>query len=69
MHRGRRYKIEAMTRPPALANELGTRNMDLEAYAKPCAHRYSTHPLSSLKITFVKQMERVDLDGDGFRQK
>jgi DEAD/DEAH box helicase domain-containing protein len=69
MHRGRRYKIEAMSRPPAFANELGTRSMNLAAYAKPCTHRYFTRPLSSLKITVVKQMERVDLDGDGFTTK
>jgi DEAD/DEAH box helicase domain-containing protein len=35
--------------------------MTLGAYAKPCNHRYFTRPLSSLKITVVKQMERVDL--------
>ena len=69
MHRGRRYKIEAMTRPPAFANQLGTRSMNLAAYAKPSSHRYFTRPLSNLKITVVKQMERVDLDGDGFTTK
>jgi DEAD/DEAH box helicase domain-containing protein len=69
MHRGLQYKIEAMTRPPAFANELGTRNMNLAAYAKPCTHRYFTRLLSSLKITVVKQMERVEMDGDGFTTK
>jgi DEAD/DEAH box helicase domain-containing protein len=70
MHRGRRYKIEAMARPPAFANQLGTRrSMHLPAYATPSNHRYFTRPLSSLNITVVKQMERVDLVGDGFTTK
>lgn len=34
--------------------------MKLGAYAKPSNHRYFTRPLSNLKITVVKQMERVD---------
>jgi len=49
-----------MTRPPAFANGFkGT--ITLGAYAKPSTHRYCTRPLSNLKITVVKQMERVDL--------
>lgn len=48
-----------MTRPPAFG--AGFRSTTLGAYAKPCNLRYFTRPLSSLKITVVKQMERVDL--------
>eukprot|EP00980_Cylindrotheca_fusiformis_P028744 scaffold22641_cov206-Cylindrotheca_fusiformis.AAC.14 len=60
MHRGRRYKIVSMTRPPAFGNGFhGT--LKLGAFAKPSTHRYFTRPLSTLKITVVKQMERVDL--------
>lgn len=59
VHRGQTYKITSMTRPPAFGNSF--RSMTLGAYAKPCNHRYYTRPLSSLKITVVKQMERVDL--------
>jgi len=59
-HRGRRYKIVFMTRPPAFG--VGHRNsITLGAYAKPSTHRYCTRPLSNLKITVVKQLERVDL--------
>jgi ATP-dependent helicase YprA (DUF1998 family) len=59
-HRGQRYKIISMTRPPAFG--VGYRStVTLGAYAKPSTHRYYTRPLSSLKITVVKQMERVDL--------
>jgi DEAD/DEAH box helicase domain-containing protein len=61
MHRGRRYKMVAMTRPPAFGKGFrGT--MKLGAFAKPSTDRYFTRPLSNLKITVVKQMERVDLD-------
>jgi ATP-dependent helicase YprA (DUF1998 family) len=38
--------------------------MTLGAYAKPSTQRYFTRPLSSLKITVVKQMERVDFLGN-----
>ena len=49
-----------MTRPPAFG--YGFKNtVTLGAYAKPSTHRYCTRPLSNLKITVVKQMERVDL--------
>lgn len=49
-----------MTRPPAFG--FGFKNtVTLGAYAKPSTHRYCTRPLSNLKITVVKQMERVDL--------
>jgi DEAD/DEAH box helicase domain-containing protein len=63
MHRGRRYKIMCMTRPPAFGKGFRG-SMTLGAFAKPCNHRYFTRPLSNLKITVVKQMERVDLQGD-----
>lgn len=60
MHRGRRYKIVSMTRPPAFGQGFrGT--LKLGAFAKPSTHRYFTRPLSNLKITVVKQIERVDL--------
>ena len=49
-----------MTRPPAFG--VGFKStITLGAYAKPSNHRYCTRPLSNLKITVVKQMERVDL--------
>lgn len=60
MHRGRRYKIMCMSRPPAFGKGFRG-SMTLGAFAKPCNHRYFTRPLSNLKITVVKQMERVDL--------
>uniref|UniRef100_A0A7S4AD27 Helicase C-terminal domain-containing protein n=1 Tax=Pseudo-nitzschia australis TaxID=44445 RepID=A0A7S4AD27_9STRA len=67
-HRGRRYKIVSMTRPPAFG--VGFRStVTLGAYAKPSSHRYCTRPLSNLKITVVKQMERVDLTDKGTSQK
>jgi DEAD/DEAH box helicase domain-containing protein len=61
MHRARRYKIISMTRPPAFGRAFrGTTT--LGAFAKPCTDRYYTRPLSTLEITVVKQMERVDLN-------
>ncbi|KAL3943355.1 MAG: hypothetical protein SGBAC_002596 [Bacillariaceae sp.] len=60
MHRGRRYKMVSMTRPPAFGQGFrGT--LKLGAFAKPSTHRYFTRPLSNLKITVVKQIERVDI--------
>jgi DEAD/DEAH box helicase domain-containing protein len=67
-HRGRRYRIVSMTRPPAFAEASG-RTMTLGAYAKPSTQRYFTRPLSSLKITVVKQMERVDFRGRAYSEK
>eukprot|EP00539_Tryblionella_compressa_P009937 CAMPEP_0178785326 /NCGR_PEP_ID=MMETSP0745-20121128/4725_1 /TAXON_ID=913974 /ORGANISM="Nitzschia punctata, Strain CCMP561" /LENGTH=420 /DNA_ID=CAMNT_0020443029 /DNA_START=56 /DNA_END=1318 /DNA_ORIENTATION=+ len=61
-HRGRRYKIVSMTRPPPFGAGC-QRTITLGAYAKPSTQRYFTRPLSSLKITVVKQMERVDFCG------
>lgn len=61
-HRGRRYKVHSMTRPPAFADSCsGYKGGTLAAYAKPTSARYTTRPLSRLKITVVKQMERVDV--------
>lgn len=62
MHRGRKYKVQSMTRPPAFADSCcGYRGgSNLAAYAKPTTARYSTRPLSTMKITVVKQMERLD---------
>lgn len=60
-HRGRRFKVQSLTRPPAFANSGSGYNVGtLAAYAKPTSARYATRPLSTMKITVVKQMERVD---------
>lgn len=59
MHRGRRYKIVSMTRPPIFGDNC-FRSLTLGAYAKPHTQRYFTRPLSNLMITIVKQMERID---------
>ncbi|KAG7355412.1 DEAD/DEAH box helicase domain protein [Nitzschia inconspicua] len=61
-HRGRRYKIVSMTRPPAFGAMCG-RTMTLGAYAKPSTQRYFTRPLSNMHITVVKQMERIEILG------
>jgi DEAD/DEAH box helicase domain-containing protein len=64
MHRGRRFKIVSLTRPPAIGGQVGgggyRGSMTLVAYAKPSSQQYFTRPLSGLTITPVKQMERVD---------
>lgn len=52
-----------MTRPPAFGGMCG-RTVTLGAYAKPSTHRYFTRPLSTLHITVVKQMERVEIFGE-----
>lgn len=64
-HRGRRYKVLSMTRPPPFASSsTGCRSScNLAAFAKPTSVRYSTRPLSGLMITIVKQMERIDSSG------
>lgn len=59
-HRSRRYKISCMTRPPAFGKGFRG-SISLGAFAKPCNVRYATRPLSNLKITVVKQMERVEI--------
>jgi DEAD/DEAH box helicase domain-containing protein len=63
-HRSRRYRIMCMTRPPAFGKGFRG-NVALGAFAKPCSLHYYTRPLSSLKITVVKQMERVDVPRQG----
>lgn len=65
-HRSRRYKITCMTRPPAFGKGFRG-SVSLGAFAKPCNVQYYTRPLSSLSITVVKQMERVDAWGAGYR--
>ena len=60
-HRTRRYKIVSMTRPPPFEGKGFRGSLALCAFAKPCNDRYFTRPLSTLKLTVVKQMERVDL--------
>ena len=60
-HRGQKYKVQSMARPAAFANEGGYRGgCTLAAYAKPTSARYFTRPLSTLHITVIKMMERVD---------
>ena len=63
-HRSRRYKIIGMTRPPAFGQGFRG-SVSLGAFAKPCSLRYYTRPLSSMKITVVKQMDRVDITRPG----
>jgi DEAD/DEAH box helicase domain-containing protein len=63
-HRGRKYKVLSMTRPPAFTPENFSygRSMSLAAFAKPTGAKYSTRPLSNMHITVVKQMERIQLE-------
>eukprot|EP00978_Attheya_sp_CCMP212_P002322 scaffold4800_cov47-Attheya_sp.AAC.2 len=64
MHRGQKYKVQAMNRPPPFVNSndgYNRRSNNLAAFAKPTTERYSTRPLSTSQITIVKQMERVDI--------
>jgi DEAD/DEAH box helicase domain-containing protein len=61
-HRGRRYLVQSMTRPPPILPSISWGNgCNLAAYAKPTSARYITRPLSTLQTTSVKQMERLDL--------
>ena len=68
-HRGTRYKVVSMTRPPEILSDGNLRfrrNMQLSAFAKPTSARYSTRPLSTMHITIIKQFESVELnDGLG----
>lgn len=62
-HRNQRYKVQSMTSPPAFDDSCcGYKGGTFAAYAKPTSARYTTRPLSSMKITIVKQMDRVDDD-------
>ena len=64
-HRGQRFKVLSMTRPPPFASSREYRSScNLAAFAKPTTVKYSTRPLSGLTITVVKQMERIDLVHD-----
>ena len=73
MHRGHRFKIVSLTKPPAFAmagqhngqQVYRANSTTLAAYAKPSTHRYHTRPLSTLHITVVKQIERVDFAAKG----
>lgn len=61
-HRGKRYLVESMTRPPPIMPSFSSGGgCTLAAYAKPTTARYITRPLSTLQTTIVKQMERLDL--------
>jgi DEAD/DEAH box helicase domain-containing protein len=67
MHRGRRYKIQSMSSPPAFASaSVGYRynSCNLGAFAKPTNARYSTNALSITLITVVKQFYRVEIPPD-----
>jgi DEAD/DEAH box helicase domain-containing protein len=60
-HRGQRYKIQSMTSPPAFSDvSNGYKGGTFAAYAKPTSVRYTTRPLSTMKITVVKQITRID---------
>lgn len=61
-HRGKKYEVQSMTRPPPFASSQNAfrGSCCLAAFAKPTNARYLTRPLSTLLITVVKQMERVD---------
>lgn len=63
-HRGTKFKVVSMTRPPAFAPEnFGYRSsLSLAAFARPTNARYATRPLSNLHITVIKQLGRVDID-------
>ena len=63
IHRARKYKIVAMTPPPAFVAENFSyrRSLNLAAYAKPTNARYLTRPLSNMQITIVKTLESVEL--------
>lgn len=66
MHRGQKYIVHSMTRPPPAASSPGygyRGTCTLAAFVKPSNARYWTRPLSKMKITVVKQMERIDLSG------
>ena len=62
-HRGRRYKVISMVRPPAFLSEQFNyrRNFNLSAFAKPTNARYATRPLSKLFITVLKTFDSVEL--------
>lgn len=62
LHRGQKYKVISMTRPPPY-NPCSSysRNLNLAAFAKPTNDKYMTRPLSTNTITIVKQIERVDM--------
>jgi DEAD/DEAH box helicase domain-containing protein len=63
-HRGTRYKVMSMTRPPEIftgPTAQFRKNLQLTAFAKPTSARYSTRPLSRMHITIVKQFESVEL--------
>ncbi|GAX10253.1 DEAD/DEAH box helicase domain-containing protein [Fistulifera solaris] len=64
-HRGRKYKILSMTRPPLFSSDHSSsrRNHQLAAFAKPCQEKYYTRPLSNLIITVVNQVEMVQMRG------
>ena len=63
LHRGQKYKVLSMTRPPPYDPcSIYKRNLNLAAFARPTNERYMTRPLSTQTITIVKQIERVDIE-------
>jgi DEAD/DEAH box helicase domain-containing protein len=62
-HRGKKYEIVSMTRPPTFAKENFSyrRSLQLAAYVRPSNVRYFTRPLSKATITVIKQLEAVQL--------
>lgn len=65
-HRGAKYKVTSMMRPPVFVESNFAsvrRGMQLAAFARPTREKYITRPLSNLLITVVKQLETVQLEG------
>ena len=62
-HRGRKYKVVSMMRPPTFLTEKFSyrRSLSLAAFAKPTSDRYATRPLSKHFITVLKRLETVEL--------
>ncbi|CAB9498630.1 dependent helicase HRQ1 [Seminavis robusta] len=62
LHRGQKYEVLSMTRPPPYDPSCAyARNLSLAAFARPTQKKYMTRPLSNNTITIVKQIERVDV--------
>ena len=61
-HRGQRFKVVSMTKPPAFLPENFSyrRSLFLASFAVPTNARYTTRPLSNMHITVIKQFDRVD---------
>ena len=67
-HRGQKYRVVSMMRPPAFLAEnfsSSRRSSTLAAFAKPTAVRYNTRPLSNMYITVIKRLETVEVQRRG----